>query len=129
MKNKNLKQRNITKNRRKGMAIEMAVLFMLVAVAMSGLAVSASMIRINKVDLAYEKMEQRMVLDRIGEDFCRDPNAYELPAELESVYDIDPDKTDTVLRVYPCGGTEPVLVVELSLVDGNYAVTKWSYGE
>lgn len=125
MKNEKLKQ--ISKNRRKGMAIEMAVLFMLVVVALSGLAVSASMMQVNKIDRAYERIDQRVVLDRIGEAFCSQRERYTLSQELDAAYDIT--KTGTSLQVFPKGETTPVLTVELTFKEGVYVVTKWSYGE
>ena len=134
MKNKKLKQRNTAQSRRRGIAIEMTMLFMLVVVALSALAVSLAMMQNERHERTQDAMEQRMVLEQIGEDFCLLQGGYALTGTLAQEYDttvIDSGSTVT-LRVYPRpvgADTKSVLTVELTLKDGEYTVTEWSYGE
>ena len=127
MRKKLIAQRNMRKSRR-GAAIEMAMLFMLIVVIMSAMLVSAVMTQSNRTERDYEAMQQRVVLDQIGEGFCLDPVEYTLTNELDELYEIS--ITDTLLRVYLEGTNESVLTVELQENDnGTYTVTSWSYGE
>lgn len=133
MRNKKQEQPKTAQSRR-GIAIETAMLFLLVVVALSTLLVSVTLMQAGKVERSDEKLERYMVLEKVGEDFCSYRQSYNLPEELAQVFYIE--KSATTLRVYPRpeegtppGEVQPVLTVELSDIDGTYKVTKWSYGE
>ena len=112
---------------RRGAAIEMAMLFMLIVVIMSAMLVSTVMTQSNRTERDYEAMQQRVVLDQIGEGFCRNPGGYTLTDELDELYEIS--ITGTLLRVCLEGTNESVLTVELQKKGNTYTVTRWSYGE
>lgn len=113
---------------RRGVAIETAMLFLVVVAALSTLLVSVTLLQIGKADRLDETLERRMTLEQIGNDFCRARNAYTLPEDLAQEYDIR-EITETRLVIYPKGESEPVLTVELEEINEKYTVTKWSYGE
>lgn len=127
MKNKKLKQPKTAQSRR-GIAIETAMLFLLVVVALSTLLVSVTLMQAGKVKRSNEKLERYLALEQFGEEFCSRREYYTLPEEYAQEYRIE--KSSTTLLVYPIGETQPVLTVELTPNgDGTYTVTKWSYGE
>lgn len=81
-------QVNIRRSRcRRGAGIEMAMLLMVVAVALSALLTSATMMQIDKQKDSEEQLEQLkqyMVLDQIGRDFCLQRASY-VPSEGEVI--------------------------------------------
>jgi len=113
----------------------MAILLLVVVVAFSALLVSVSMMQIGKLDRATEKLEERMVLEQIGEDFCGQPDVDYALGDAYTQYSAEVAENDdgsvVTLQVCPSEGGQPVLTVELTANDDgtSYTVTKWLYGE
>lgn len=56
--------------RRKGAAIEMAIMVMVVTVSLSIIILTVSLLQHSKQRLAEEEMARGITLEQIGEDFC-----------------------------------------------------------
>lgn len=85
---------------RRGAGLEMAMLLMVVAVALSGLLTSTVIMQIDKKKDAEAQLEQRLVLEQIGRDFCVQRTQYDL------LRDLPQGVTGNIVYKYKNGGVE-----------------------
>jgi len=112
---------------RKGAAIEMAIMLVMVTFALSTLVLSTALLLHVREEKAELRTTQGIVLEQIGERFCSAAAQGDVTHEWVSQY---PDYTITVtnltLTAADIKSGEVLLTVELAPVEGGYTVTRWN---
>ncbi len=112
---------------RKGAAIEMAIMLVMVTFALSTLVLSTALLQHVKEEKAELRMTQGIVLEQIGERFCTATAQGDTAHEWVAQY---PDYTITVtnltLTAADAESGEVLLTVELAPSAGGYTVTRWN---
>ncbi|MBR4032606.1 MAG: hypothetical protein IKJ07_07735 [Clostridia bacterium] len=114
---------NILKSK-KGIALENAILFMMVIFSLCFLIASFTLIGHHQGEIEGIKLEQRVELDQIGEDFLKDPAGFTDDPDDQYSCSVTTEDTDNVLTVTIGGNV--VLYVRLNST-GNPIV--WRYSE
>ncbi len=110
--------------RKKGAAIEMAIMVMVVTVSMSIVILTTSLLQHSKQLRAKEEMGRSVVLEQIGQDFCDAAGSSEhLWVAKYPDYDITIDGLD--LSVKKIGGESTLLRVTLENIGGTYRILTW----
>ena len=113
---------NKLRHDRRGVALELALLLLVVTFALSTLVLTTSLLQHSKKLGAEKTLTQGIALEQIGADFCAAASAGEWTEKY-------PDYTITVdgltLTVTAKDSEEVLLTVELTRADGRYTVTKW----
>lgn len=115
-----------SRNRRKGAAVEMAVMLLVITFSLSALLLSTSLLQYTRQLQAKEEMDRDIALEQIGENYCtavaggvehtwitRYPD-YQIQAEPLTLTVTDPESGSVLLTV------------ELTEQDGKYMVAKWN---
>lgn len=110
--------------RKKGAAIEMAIMVMVITVSMSIIILTTSLLQNSRQARAKEEMRRSLVLEQIGEDFCAAAGASEHPWVAKYPdYDIAIDGLD--LSVKKIGSESTLLRVTLENDGGIYRIVVW----
>ncbi len=127
---------------RRGIAIEMAIMVMLITFGLSALLVSISIIQKSNKDTTVKELTLHTKLDEIGDCFCAEvkkgTNLAEISSSLNTQYSdyaISAEKTENntyTLKV--CENTvtegadsEVLLTVVIERSEGKLTITKWAY--
>lgn len=127
---------------RRGIAIEMAIMVMLITFGLSALLVSISIIQKSNKDTTVKELTLHTKLDEIGDCFCAEvkkgTNLAEISSSLNTQYSdyaISAEKTENntyMLKV--CENTvtegadsEVLLTVVIERSEGKLTITKWAY--
>ena len=128
--------KKICKDRR-GMAMEMAMLVMVVTFALGTLMVTVALMQNNSVSAIKKDFNEKVALEQIGEDFCKrieaqakaeTPNFEGLLSEnLEKKYDydVDADVDAFVLFVRDVNTDDLLMTVGVKKVGEAYEIVKW----
>lgn len=117
----------ILKNK-KGMALENAILFMLIIFTFCALLTSLTLYGHYQTKLEKVMMTNRVELDQIGEHYLNYlKNGTEFSTDNEN-YAITTDNNALALTVKN-KNDKIILYVQASIDDGNITVVKWCYGE
>jgi len=112
---------------RKGVAIEMAIMMVVITFALTTLVLTTSLLMYTKQTNAEVHMAESAVLEQIGRSFC---DAVARGDTEHTWIDLYPDYTITLdaltLTVAEKDGAEVRLTVELSNTDGVYTIVKWN---
>lgn len=115
----------ILKNK-KGMALENAILFMLIIFTFCALLTSLTLYGHYHTKLEKVMMTNRVELDQIGENYLDSLiNNTEFSTDSEN-YEIS---TDNNILTVKNKNDKIILYVQASNDDGNITVVKWCYGE
>ena len=117
------------------MAMEMAMLVMVVTFALGTLMVTVALMQNNSVSAIEKDFNEKVELEQIGENFCKrieaqnegkTPNFEGLLSEnLEKKYDynVDVDELDLFVRDGETG--EILMTVDVKKVGEAYEIVKW----
>ena len=123
-----MKLKQIFKSKR-GVAIENAILFMIVIFFLCALITSLTLLGFHEVRLEKALLLRDVEIDQIGEDFLA---SVEAKQAFNETYDKYAYKVDgNVLKVWREKDTDKtvVLYVEAELTDGQLNVKAWRYSE
>lgn len=116
------------RNDRKGIALEMAIMLLVITFALSALVLTTSLLQHNKKVRAENQLPRTVALEQIGEAFCAGTAAGTDPSQWIGQY---PDYTITVdglkLTVSAKDSDALLLSVELRQEGDRYTVIQWSY--
>ena len=111
---------------RRGMAMEMAMLVMVVTFALGTLMVTVALMQNNSVSAIKKDFNEKVVLEQIGEDFCRQVEKGALNAEiLSSEYDVSIDAENLVLVAKKKDSGKIAMTVDIDVKDNTYEIVKW----
>lgn len=119
--------KKICKDRR-GMAMEMAMLVMVVTFALGTLMVTVALMQNNSVSAIKKDFNEKVALEQIGEDFCRQVEKGELNAEkLSSEYDVSIDAANLVLvaKKKDSGDIAMTIDIDIDVKNNTYEIVKW----
>lgn len=119
--------KKICKDRR-GMAMEMAMLVMVVTFALGTLMVTVALMQNNSVSAIERDFNEKVELEQIGEDFCRQVEKGELNAEkLSSEYDVSIDAANLVLvaKKKDSGDIAMTIDIDIDVKNNTYEIVKW----
>ena len=120
---------------RRGMAMEMAMLVMVVTFALGTLMVTVALMQNNSVSAIERDFNEKLELEQIGENFCKrieDRNKGETPnfegllsenLEKKYDYDVDVDELDLFVRDGETG--EILMTVDVKKGEKAYEIVKW----
>lgn len=111
-------------NGRRGMAMELAMLVMVVTFALSILLTTFALMQANRKNIELRDTKEKIALEQIGEDYLaarRSNSDFDLSDEQKEHYEIV-TKTDETLVVRSKADNEIALTIELQ--DGKI-ITKW----
>lgn len=111
--------------RRRGVGMELAVMVLLVVFAMSTLLVSTVMLEDDNLEDSKTQMTERMVLDKLGEDFCANVSDAWVPADGAYTGSVTVESGVYTMTLTRDGAT--MLTVELTPAGDGYTVTQWNY--
>ena len=114
---------NRKRNGRRGMAMELAMLVMVVTFALSILLTTFALMQANKKNIELRDTKEKIALEQIGEDYLAAVKSDSLDefSEDQGDYEIV-KKTDETLVVRSKADNEIALTIELQ--DGKI-ITKW----
>lgn len=114
--------RNI--NNRKGAAIELAIVMLVVTFALSSLVMTVSLLMHQKQNVVEVQGQHTIALEQIGEQFLSNPDF----SDWETVYpDYNVEITDGhILSVSYKKTGELLLTAKLEENEGVYSVTEWT---
>lgn len=115
---------NRKRNGRRGMAMELAMLVMVVTFALSILLTTFALMQANRKNIELRDTKEKIALEQIGEDYLaarRSNSDFDLSDEQKEHYEIV-TKTDETLVVRSKADNEIALTIELQ--DGKI-ITKW----
>lgn len=114
--------------RRKGVGAEMALATLMILFALCSLILSFSMIQVNNLDEADDRMKDRNTLDQIGESFCAATASGSLWTLDNQEYSasVTTEGNFTTLTVTNRKDAV-VLTVKLEQTGTACVVTQWSY--
>lgn len=113
---------NKKRDGRRGMAMELAMLVMVVTFALSILLTTFALMQANRKNIDLRDTKEKIALEQIGENYlaaCKSGKLFELP-DTQGDYEIV-TKTDETLVVRRTADNEIALTIELQ--DGK--ITKW----
>jgi hypothetical protein len=117
--------KKICKDRR-GMAMEMAMLVMAVTFALGTLMVTVALMQNNSVSAIKKDFNEKVALEQIGEDFCRQVEEGALNAEiLSSEYDVSIDAENLVLVAKEKDSGKIAMTIDIDVKDNTYEIVKW----
>ena len=117
--------KKICKDRR-GMAMEMAMLVMVVTFALGTLMVTVALMQNNSVSAIKKDFNEKVALEQIGEKFCRQVEKGELNAEtLSSEYDVSIDAENLVLVAKEKDSGKIAMTIDIDVKGNTYEIVKW----
>lgn len=117
--------KKICKDRR-GAAMEMAMIVMVVVFALGALMVSVALMQSSRVRSIKNSFDERLVLEQLGEDFCKQVATGNInAAELSGIYSVSIDTEDLVLVAKDKKSGEIAMAVDIDVEDKTYEIVKW----
>lgn len=117
--------KKICKDRR-GVAMEMAMIVMVVVFALGALMVSVALMQSSRVRSIKNSFDERLVLEQLGEDFCKHVATGNInAAELSGIYSVSIDTEDLVLIAKDKKSGEIAMTVDIDVEDKTYEIVKW----
>lgn len=111
---------------RKGAAMEMAIMLLIVTFSLSTLVLSTSLLQYTRQLRAGEEMVRSIELEQIGETFCTAVSESAEHTWINRYPDYDIAVDALTLTVTDPESGSILLTVELTEQDGKYTVTQWS---
>ena len=117
--------KKICKDRR-GVAMEMAMIVMVVVFALGALMVSVALMQSSRVRSIKNSFDERLVLEQLGEDFCKRVARGNInAAELSGIYSVSIDTEDLVLVAKDKKSGEIAMTIDIDVKDNAYEIVKW----
>ena len=117
--------KKICKDRR-GMAMEMAMLVMAVTFALGTLMVTVALMQNNSVSAIKKDFNEKVELEQIGENFCKQVAAGNINAAgLSDIYDVSIDAENLVLVAKEKDSGKIAMTIDIDVKDNTYEIVKW----
>ena len=117
--------KKICKDRR-GMAMEMAMLVMAVTFALGTLMVTVALMQNNSVSAIQKDFNEKLELERIGENFCKQVATGNINAAgLSDIYDVSIDEEELILVAKKKDSGDIAMTVDIDVKDNTYEIVKW----
>jgi hypothetical protein len=117
--------KKICKDRR-GMAMEMAMLVMVVTFALGTLMVTVALMQNNSVSAIKKDFNEKVVLEQIGENFCKQVETGNINAAgLSDIYDVSIDAENLVLVAKEKDSGKIAMTIDIDVKDNTYEIVKW----
>ena len=116
------------KNDRRGVALEMAIILLVLTFALSTLVLTTSLLQHSKKVKAENEMPQTVALEQIGQSFCAGIAAGQVPDQWHGTYlgySITVDGLTLTVSQKDSGTV--LLTVVLQQEGTNFTVVRWSY--
>lgn len=111
------------KRSKKGAAMELAVMLLVITFALSSLVMTVSLLMHQKGNYALVDGQRHIVMEQIGRQFLDKPDRADWEEHFDpQKYQITPNGLTLTVRD---GAGNTLLTVELKEVDGTYTVMKW----
>lgn len=114
----------ILKNK-KGMALENAILFMLIIFTFCALLTSLTLYGHYQTKLEKVMMTNRVELDKIGEEYLTCEIKKDFTSENENY---DCTATDNVLTVWRKNDSDKIVILYVEVGEDGKTIEKWCYG-
>ena len=114
---------NKKRDGRRGMAMELAMLVMVVTFALSLLLTTFALMQANRKNIDLRDTKEKIALEQIGENYlaaCKSHSDFDLSDEQKEYYEIVTENDETLV-VRRTADNEIALTIELN--DGK--ITKW----
>ena len=111
---------------KRGIAIENAVLFMVVVFMLCALLTSLTLMGFYQTVINTTLLDEKITIDQIGEDFVRKADMKNKPLTQYPNTNFYYESDNTMLTVYRGNDENPPIV--LTVVLNNDAVDSWKYG-
>ena len=117
--------KKICKDRR-GMAMEMAMLVMVVTFALGTLMVTVALMQNTSVSAIQKDFNEKLELERIGENFCKQVATGNINAAgLSDIYDVSIDEEELILVAKKKDSGDIAMTVDIDVKDNTYEIVKW----
>lgn len=113
------------------MAMEMAMMVMVVAIALGALMVTVALMQDNSTRVITKDFEEKLELEQIGESFCEYVVANGEEPFSYAGYEVSVEKTTSgeqstsTLTVKKAGESDVVMTVAVSSSGGTYEIVQW----
>ena len=117
--------KKICKDRR-GMAMEMAMLVMVVTFALGTLMVTVALMQNNSVSAIQKDFNEKVELEQIGENFCKQVATVNINAAgLSDIYDVSIDEEELILVAKKKDSGDIAMTIDIDVKDNTYEIVKW----
>lgn len=117
--------KKICKDRR-GMAMEMAMLVMVVTFALGTLMVTVALMQNNSVSAIKKDFNEKVELEQIGENFCKQVATGNINAAgLSDIYDVSIDEEELILVAKKKDSGDVAMTIDIDVKDKTYEIIKW----
>lgn len=117
--------KKICKDRR-GMAMEMAMLVMVVTFALGTLMVTVALMQNNSVSAIERDFNEKLELEQIGENFCKQVETGNINAAgLSDIYDVSIDAENLVLVAKEKDSGDIAMTIDIDVKNNTYEIVKW----
>ena len=111
---------------RRGMAMEMAMLVMVVTFALGTLMVTVALMQNNSVSAIKKDFNEKVVLEQIGENFCKQVETGNINAAgLSDIYDVSIDAENLVLVAKEKDSGKIAMTIDIDVKGNTYEIVKW----
>ena len=117
--------KKICKDRR-GMAMEMAMLVMVVTFALGTLMVTVALMQNTSVSAIQKDFNEKLERERIGENFCKQVATGNINAAgLSDIYDVSIDEEELILVAKKKDSGDVAMTIDIDVKDKTYEIVKW----
>lgn len=112
---------------RRGMAMEMAMLVMVVTFALGTLMVTVALMQNNSVSAIERDFNEKVELEQIGENFCNQVETGNINAENISSdkYDVSIDTEKLILVAKKKDSGDIAMTIDIDVKNNTYEIVKW----
>ena len=106
--------------------MEMAMLVMAVTFALGTLMVTVALMQNNSVSAIKKDFNEKVVLEQIGEGFCKQVETGNINAAgLSDIYDVSIDKKEPILVAKKKDSGDIAMTIDIDVKDNTYEIVKW----
>ena len=118
--------KKICKDRR-GLAMEMAMLVMVVTFALGTLMVTVALMQNNSVSSIKKSFDEKLALEKLGEDFCNQVETGNINAANISSdkYDVSIDTEKLILVAKKKDSGDIAMTIDIDVKNNTYEIVKW----
>ena len=106
--------------------MEMAMLVMAVTFALGTLMVTVALMQNNSVSAIKKDFNEKLELERIGENFCKQVATRNINAAgLSDIYDVSIDEEELILVAKKKDSGDVAMTIDIDVKDNTYEIVKW----
>ena len=106
--------------------MEMAMLVMAVTFALGTLMVTVALMQNNSVSAIKKDFNEKVELEQIGENFCKQVAAGNINAAgLSDIYDVSIDEKELILVAKKKDSGDIAMTIDIDVKDNTYEIVKW----